>query len=305
MKKSFTPYSKPALLAKIALLCVVGATGAGADEQLFGYVKGAESLPAGAWEVYQSVTRRADKGLGHYEAFDARTEVEAGVTDRFSPSLALKLQSLELSGLRVDGYLPEDRDNGLQPSGAELAAKYMFLSPALHALGFSTYASISYDWIDPHSGQDKDTLSAEVELMVQKYLLDGRLIWVGNGGLESTYAHRSEIDGLPEGFEWPTEPEMELEIKSGTGLSYRFARGFFLGAEVLYETEFETEVGQERWSVFAGPSLHYGGERWWATLTWLPQLEGGGERYEGQPDTSLHLIEKTETETRLKVGLNF
>jgi hypothetical protein len=34
-------------------------------------------------------------------------------------------------------------------------------------------------------------------------------------------------------------------------------------------------------------------------------LRGGGEKYDGQPDQNLHLIEKTKYETRLKFGINF
>ena len=74
---------------------------------------------------------------------------------------------------------------------------------------------------------------------------------------------------------------------------------------MLYQIERETEVGIERWSVQAGPSLHYGGRHWWATLTWLPQLSGGGETFPEQDDTGLHLIEKTKQEGRLRVGYNF
>ena len=33
-----------------------------ADENLFGYVKGSETLPKGAWELYQFFTVRSDKG---------------------------------------------------------------------------------------------------------------------------------------------------------------------------------------------------------------------------------------------------
>jgi hypothetical protein len=40
-------------------------------------------------------------------------------------------------------------------------------------------------------------------------------------------------------------------------------------------------------------------------LTLFKQVRGGGERYEGQPDDHLHLIEKTKNEVRLKVGYNF
>jgi hypothetical protein len=49
----------------------------------------------------------------------------------------------------------------------------------------------------------------------------------------------------------------------------------------------------------------YGSQRWWATLTSFHQLSCGGEFYPGQPDRSLHLIEKTKSEVRLKVGFNF
>ncbi|WP_340266255.1 DUF6662 family protein [Sphingobium mellinum] len=56
---------------------------------------------------------------------------------------------------------------------------------------------------------------------------------------------------------------------------------WFIGAETQYSSEYETEVGQKRWSLFAGPTIHYGGQKFWAILTWFPQLKGGGERYEG------------------------
>jgi hypothetical protein len=186
----------------------------------------------------------------------------------------------------------------------EASAKYNFLSPALDDFGLSGYWELEYNTIDAHSGQDKDTVSLSSILIGQKYFLEGQLIWAGNLGLEATYAKRHEIAGLPEDFEWSTDAETELELGAGTGLSYRFAPNWFVGAEVLYETEYETDVGQERYSIFAGPTLHYGGAAWWASFTWLPQLTGGGEGFDGQ-DTDLHLIEKTEQEVRLKLGYNF
>jgi hypothetical protein len=75
--------------------------------------------------------------------------------------------------------------------------------------------------------------------------------------------------------------------------------------EALYQSEYETEVNQERWSLFAGPNLHYGGEKFWATLTYFPQIVGGGAQIEGQSDSRKQLVEKTETEIRFKVGFDF
>ena len=298
--------TRAALLATaLTVTATTLAPTAQADENLLGYVKGAETLPKGAVEVYQWLTLRSSKGQGRYEAWDSKTEVEYGVSDRFSAFAAVKATDITNRGLIVDGYLPLEGHFGPKLSGLEIGGKYNFLRPALDDFGLAANFEVSYDWVDPHSGQDKDTISAELTFIGQKYFMEGRLIWVANAGFEATYADRAAIAGLPEDFDWPTDPEMEIELTFGTGLSYRFAPSWFLGAEIQYQTEFETEVGQERWSVFAGPSLHYGGARWWATLTWFPQISGGGEMYPTQTHTGLHLIEKTRNEYRLKVGFNF
>lgn len=41
-----------------------------ADEEVFGYVKGADPLPKGELEVVQRVTVRSDKGVDHYCAWE-------------------------------------------------------------------------------------------------------------------------------------------------------------------------------------------------------------------------------------------
>jgi hypothetical protein len=293
------------LTAALAVAGLLSPAIAHADENLFGYVRGAEVVPKGGWELYNVTTLRNDKDAGSYRAWDNEVELEYGVSDKFNIAGGLQFLSVDTSGLSIDGYLPGGEDIGPKLSGVEFNAKYNILRPAADDFGLSLRFGFDYSWIDGHSGEDKDTVSVEADVIAQKYFMDGELIWVGNLGLEATYADRAEIDALPLGFDWPTEPEMELEIKLGTGLSYRFAPNWFIGAEALYETEFETEVGQERWSVFAGPTLHYGSAKWWATLSYLPQIRGGGEQYVGQTDTSLHLIEKTKQETRLKIGFNF
>ncbi|OYZ57808.1 MAG: hypothetical protein B7Y21_06260 [Hydrogenophilales bacterium 16-61-112] len=256
-----------------------------ADENLFGYVKGSETLPEDASEAYVWLTHRFDKGQGEYSAYDSKLEYEYGVTSRFTAAAALMGQSIDTSGLVINGYLPGAESYGFKLSGIELKGKYNFLSAAMDPVGLS------------------------------------QLVAVANAGLEGTYAKRDPLDAATQAsadsamqaltgdpgatFEWPTEPEMELEVTFGAGVSYRFAPNWSIGAETQYQTEFETEVGQERYSWFAGPTLHYGSEKWWATLTWFEQLKGGKEQYINQADGNLHLIEKTEHEVRLKLGYNF
>jgi hypothetical protein len=287
-----------------AALGIVLALPAQADENLFGYVKGAETLPQGGWEFYQWATVRSDKGKGDYLAVDTLTELEYGVTDSFNAALGIKTLSIDTSGLLIDAYLPGPKNYVLKPAGAEIELKYNFMKPAIDPIGLSTTFAFDYGSLDPHSGQDKLTLSAEFGLQLQKYFLEGQVVAVGNVGLESTYADRTDIANLPPGFEWPTDPEMEIEFTTGGGVTYRFAPNWYLGAELQYQTEFETEVGQERWSLFMGPTLHYAAHGWWTTLTWFPQIVGGGETYPGQP-SGLHLIEKTRNEFRAKLGINF
>ena len=309
-------------IARLAAAAIVGlASPAQADENLLGYVSGAETLPQGASEAYLFATRRWDKGQGDYTAYDVSAEYEYGLTHRLTASLELKGQSIDTRGLVIDGYLPGPNDYALKPSGIEGKLKYNFLSAAKDPVGLSGTLALVQLWRDPHSGQDKDTTKAEFGLQLQKLLLDDQLTLVANTAVEATYAKRAPLDAATQSradaaiqaltgdpsasFEWPTKPEMEIEFKLGAGAAYRFAPNWSVGMETLYETEFETEVGQERWSVFAGPSIHYGGKQWWATLTWFEQLAGGGERYANQADTDLHLIEKTRHELRFKLGYNF
>jgi hypothetical protein len=89
-----------------------------ADEEVLGYVKGAEPLPKGALEVVQWVTVRSDKGVGHYRAWDYKTEVEYGITDRLSGELNILAMGINTSGILIDGYVPGDKKYGFKLSPA-------------------------------------------------------------------------------------------------------------------------------------------------------------------------------------------
>lgn len=276
-----------------------------ADEGIFGYVRSAEVLPKGAWDFEQWFTSRNDKGVGTYHALDTKTEVDYGATDRLQVSAALFGLGINTQGILIDAYVPKDEKYTWKPAGVEAALKYNYLSPAKDDIGLSQYAAFYYFAKDVHSGQDKDVFKFETMLIAQKYYLDGQLVVAGNLGIEAASTKRAPIEGLPPDFEWPTTPEMEIELTAAAGITYRFAPRWFIGAEIFYQTERETVVGLERWSVQAGPTLHYATQKWWATLTWMPQLRGGGLQYAGQTDTDLHLIEKTKQEIRFKFGISF
>ena len=298
MKKSIK-WSAVALSCGLAL-----SQSAYSDEGLFGYVKGAEPLPKGALDFEQWFTWRGGKDLGSYNALDTKTELEYGITDRFAASIAMWGLGINSSGLMIDAYIPGDKKYPWRPDGVEAAVKYNYLTPALDDFGLAQYTSLSYFWYDVNSGYRKNVYAFETFLLAQKYFLDGQLVWAGNLGIEADSATRQPIQGLPEDFEWPLTPEMEIAITISTGLAYRIFSNWFVGAEIFYQTEHETVVGQERWSLQAGPTIHYAAKDWWATLTWMPQLVGGGTPFPGQTYNQ-QLIEKTSQEIRFKIGINF
>src|SRR5262245_41844671 len=99
-----------------------------ADDQFFGFTRGAETLPQCCSEIYQFVTMRAGKAEGRYYGFDFETEFEHGFSDRFQASISIEHHYFNNKG--VDG----DRDalddvNAWRWGGLASSAKYNLLSP--------------------------------------------------------------------------------------------------------------------------------------------------------------------------------
>src|SRR5216110_3170389 len=61
-----------------------------ADEHLFGWVRGAETLPHGRADAYQFITLRTGKAAGIYRGWDFDTEVEYGITDKFQVGVSVE-----------------------------------------------------------------------------------------------------------------------------------------------------------------------------------------------------------------------
>ena len=177
-----------------ALAAALIALPAAADENLLVYVAGAETLPQGASDAYFTATLRWDKGRGDYTAHDYTAEYEYGLTHRLTGGIELKGQSIDASGLVIDGYMPGAESYGIKASGVEARLKYNFLSPAKDDLGLSTTFSLQQSWLDPHSGKDKDVTKFELGLQLQKLLLEDQLSLMLNAGLEGAYAKRAALD---------------------------------------------------------------------------------------------------------------
>jgi hypothetical protein len=280
-------------------VCLAGmaATPAQADEQYFGYTYSAEVLPKGQTESELWATDRRGKEDGHYDAQDYKFELEHGFTDRLTVSGYANFASHHIRNLEPE-FDDTDRDFAFRGLSAEF--KYNVLSPFKDGLGLTLYAEPG--WSRIHSGGEKGTeYELELKAILQKNFLDDRLIWAANFTFEPEWEKEKEVDEESGAVE--TEWEKELKLEVSTGLSYRVAPRWFLGVEGRYSSVYPdwTEgLHRETYAVFAGPAVHYAGKKWWATLSYQPQLFGAPS-----PEGSRALDEFEKRELRLKLGYNF
>ena len=247
----------PAVLATVVAALAAPARG---DENLLGYVYGAETLPQGKWEAYQWVTLRTGKAAGTYRAFDLRTEIETGLTDRLQAAFYLNARAHHIDG--VPGL--EDRDS-FAFQGASAEFKYRLKSPYLDGYGLALYVEPGYNRIDKIGGGEEE----------------------------------EEHEG--EAVEEEHEARKELAEELSTGVSYRVAARWFVGTELRLHSEWPDMSHREHLAAFLGPTLHYGGERFWWTATVLPQIWG----WPDDEVTDLQLDEHERLEVRFKLGVNF
>ena len=285
-------------VAALAGSAALFSTAAHADENYFGYSYGAETLPKGGTEAYLWVTDRRGKETGHYDAQDYKFELEHGITDRFQVSGYVNFESHHIRGLEPD-FEDVNRDFGFK--GLQASFKYNVLSPYKDGIGLAFYVEPGWSRIHKVEGENVTEYELELKAIVQKNFLDDRLIWATNLTLEPEWEKEAEevSPGVTES-EW----EKELAIEATTGLSYRVAPSWFVGLEGRYHSEYPdwtNGLHREHYALFAGPTVHYGGKKWWFTATYLPQIYGSPNG----PGSSLHLDEHERREVRLKLGYNF
>jgi len=277
---------------------VIVAAAASADENMFGYSYGSETLPKGGLELYNWLTWRHGKGAGDYDALDLSQEVEYGITDHLQASLYLNSEyhAIDDAAPIEDGEPEYGNRDRFAFKGVASEFKYAFLSPYEDALGFAVYVEPAWSRIDKITGGHGNEWELETKAIFQKNFLDDQLIAVLN--------ITPEMELEKGRHEHETESELAVEFTGG--LTYRIAPNWYAGIEARYHSvypNFPADVDRENWATFVGPALHYGSKRWWATLTVLPQVYG--EPHEKDRSDTLHLDEYERVEVRLKTGFDF
>lgn len=263
-----------------------------ADEQLFGFVRGAETLPQHRSEIYQFFTLAEGKSEGTYAATHFETEYEYGFTDRFQASISLDQHYFYNQGVDGDRDALDDKNN-YRFGGVTASGKYRILSPFKDPLGVAVRLEGGYLINDEVDGLPQQDRFVKPEIDLQKDFLEDRLICNLDFGVEWAW-------GKKPAEEYPRE----LSLEGAAGVAYRFAPNWFFGAEIHTRWEypmFDFDNFEHR-VFYAGPSLHYSQKNWWATLTWNYQVYGKGV---DEPADGQTFAEESREIVRLKVGFNF
>ncbi len=279
-------------MAAAGLILLAGAGTSRADEQLFGLVRSAETLPQGRSELYQFATLRTGKAQGSYYGLDLDTEVEQGFTDRFQGSLEVENRYFNNYGVNGDRDALDDH-NYCRFGGVTAAAKYPVLSTFEDPIGLALRLESGYLLHDEVDGLLEHEFYAAPEVDLQKDFRADTLITAAWAGTELAWGKR------------PAELyTRELAWQGGAGVAYRFAPNWFLGMEGDARAEYPMFDFNnfEHVVLYAGPSLHYSAQRWWVTLTYLHQAWGNGV---GEPGDGRTYAEETDMQVILKVGFNF
>lgn len=249
---------------------------AGADEPLFGYIYTTDLQPRGTFELEQWMTAGLEKSQGDYKRFFQREELEYGVADNFQLAFYVNWFNVTAKRDSVEGttsgpLVPENVDplrryTATKFDSVSFESIYRLLSPYKDPLGLALY-------FEPTIGPDIREL--EGKIIVQKNFLDDRLVWAANLIFAAEW-ERTTGDPTLDPEDPGSRPSWEkaIEVELATGLSYRFAPGWFVGIEFRNHNEFagHSLSHPEHSAFFLGPNLHYATGPFWATLTVLPQL---------------------------------
>jgi hypothetical protein len=295
-----------------AAATLFGVSTAHGHEAIFSWTYTTDLTPKGHGEFEQWITMRWEKAHGTYSVIDFREEFEYGVTDNFQLAIYLNHHYVnanddipvadparpkkllpgrfETGGEDVHaGHNPETPFDSYHFESVSLEGIYRLLSPYKDPIGLALY-------FEPSVGDQETEL--EWKILLQKNWLEDRLVWALNVNYELEYEKAEdgyERDGM---FEW------------FTGLSYRFVRNCSAGLEFWNHHEFADATVHEHSAYFLGPTIHYGGERWWATLGFLHQLPIGQAFSQDNKEFAAHdgYIFGDEHEkyyVRFRVGINF
>lgn len=294
---------RAAVLAAVAAGLPIGAVStARADEPLFGYVNTTDLLPKDKLQVEQWATWREGDAAGGWRRLEGRSEIDYGLTNNVQVTAYL-----DYSHLRADIADAPGRPERLQPlgrisrgriDGVTGEAIWRVRSPYLDPVGVALL-------VDGTAGRGGQTLG--LKAIGQKNFRDDTVVLAANlrvdvGLRETTPA----AGGRPAGSRAVTPVEVSL------GASYRFRPNWSLALELRGRNKYAGRLlsggRREAAALYFGPTVHYGGQRWFFTLSALGRVRANHQAARsGQVvDSLVFAADRARWDgVRLRVGRTF
>lgn len=259
------------LLSVCAVLTGLVALPAYAGEGSFGWVYTLDLQPKGTLEFEQRLHINQGQARGTYDLWQARTELEYGVSEDFQIAAYLNTSHVRANQNYSDGttsgwLVPSSA--GTSPysrnriDGVSLEGIWRFSNPVIDPIGVGLY-------VEATTGPVKDEL--ESRLLLQSNFLDDRLVMAANLQLST---ERVKFNAPDIG----KESMADLLL----GLSYRVANHWTAGMEYRFHNDFEgySYNKQTQRAHFIGPNMHYATKAWWVTAAWRYQIKGPSQCWE-------------------------
>lgn len=253
------------LRAGVVASALLGAATATAGEGSFGWIYTLDLQPKGTWEFEQKLQLNRGHDQGHFDLWQARTEVEYGVTNDFQLAGYLNTSHVDAHGNYADGstggwLVPSsagtDRYKKTRVDGVSLEGIWRVTNPVVDPIGLGFY-------LEGTTGPIKDEV--EGRILLQKNFLDDRLVWATNihASMEKVKFDSAEIG-------------RESMIDLLMGFTYRFANNWTAGWEWRHHNDFDGYHYDNRTqrADFMGPNVHFATKDWWVTAAWRYQIGG-------------------------------
>jgi hypothetical protein len=255
----------PILLGFALAAVALPASADDAPDAPFGTVYTTTLEPQGETEVEQWLSWKSGKAHEDFDAIEGRTEIEYGVSDKFQIAA---YANYEWSRTRAHPIVGP-AETSTKFTGFSAEAIYQLLNPSTDLIGLALY-------LEPRIGPG--TRELETKILLQKNLLDDRLILAANIVLEHEWNLQPADPTAPPGSRQSTRYwAKNTEFNLLAGASYRVAEDWYAGVEFASQREYDGLVLFEHNSAaansfFAGPTLHFAEDEWWVTLSAQAQL---------------------------------
>jgi len=255
------------------ILCITFILNAQAQDRSFARVYESNVLPLGVKELEYWNTLRSGKD-DFYNRIDQRLELELGLGHNVQTSFYLNLKTEAAYDAGVQEIL---NSHGL---GFSNEWKFKLSDPVANKVGTALYAEIGFDG---------DEIELEAKLILDKKINNHLLAFNLTDELELEFQAEGEGDV-------ETEAENNVNVDFGYMCLVGKNKRNGLGFEVTGYNRF-AEGDWEYSAWFAGPTLHFSGERWFINLNIMPQLFDAKD--DGSDESSLELHDHEKVEARL------